>query len=561
MIKPKFKKIIYFFVIFISLISLGITAYLVINKFVVIPSRQPIIKGIKEETQKNDSNPISIVEYSLTNYKNDDDPSNDYKDEVFFLGEEGRELLINKIKKDLSFGPEVEQIKGIYINRGPDFTDEEVKGQYSPNTGEIDINVKSFVYKMNHLERFSIKDRVNLIFPTIYHEYYHHFSFSFLHSNNEMKSLTSLERSYVPTNFLNKWKEYLNYDKNYKINHYSNKNDLNAFYSTKEIFDIANTNKLKFDDAQEYSLLPDISTDFNSNDLKYNFSFEELFTRKWQEISYTVSPIINQDKSYWYGVNQPLDSRLLNINSFAIELYKNKSFGDESYSNVVPQDLEKAKEGWNHNDNRLLDNPYGGKYRNENNNEEILENNVDELGNLYVELSGYGSPISQIYEKNDNVLINQNWVNWNSSENSVEEVKISGFVRADDYNSFEKIRINGTEFEIYKPEYKYSNLKYKANPFENNFSSKVDYVPYITKDYKKIDFDKDNQKIEFYFKNKGWEIINKQNSNSFYANQTKETLNIRNISSFNIYYNKSSYYKLSNKNIQNNEYDFVISKW
>lgn len=585
---PKIKQ---FFRTFIQasawVLTLGLlvfSGYLVYDRFFANKNIAHI-EGVAAVLEKDESVPVNIIEYSLTNYKNDSNPDNDDYKDIYFLGEEGREELSERIRTNLQFGPEIHQLKAINLNRGPSYISTKSKGQYVSAANEIDINLNAFADDLLNIadkKTLSAREKVDMIFPTIYHEYYHHFSSVFLGYTPEMvekwvKNPLS-EPKLNESLFWQNWLSYLNYDKTYKstespkpaTNHFYNPNN---FYTTKQLFDIANRNDLEFANLN-YQLIKGIET-HDKDDLEYLFSFEELFTRKFQEISYLPFALRRQGwsenarlvpdnetkYSKWYGVYQPrvIHTKIPSMNSLTLELFRNRQLSvPNSHSESEKLSLKKFEQEWNSLKDYIRDNPYNPEPTSPHSSQ---PSNVREFANLYRELAGYGAPIAQIYEENTTEFVALKGKNPIITKNkNTNRVKISGYIKKEREEELEYVRFggkNGITFKVQKPtKYRYSNLKFKINPWDLTFTSidKEEYVPYLATaedgDYQLLDKQVGDE-IEFGFKNDRnsnkitWEIINDdKNSNQEYHKQMQELADYRKIESFNYAWNTKGFVQI-----------------
>ncbi|MGL4343206.1 MAG: MYPU_1760 family metalloprotease [Metamycoplasmataceae bacterium] len=537
--KHLFKKIFNIFLIFISLGAIGISIYQIINVFVAKNTKIVTIEGEPFAKKKDENTPVTLVEYSYQ-VTNDNKP-------IYFLGEKGLNLLNEKIKKDLQFGPEIEQLKTIYFNR-KSYVKSSL-GSYYPRTYEMDINIDVFsdLFNLN----LSDEEKVDLLFPTIYHEYFHHFANMYLTniSNNEktMGIFLNNREGFIPKLFLNKWLEDLNFDNDLIKIQDTFINNPATKYTNKELFEIANSDKQNFEKG-----VYNIANMFpvSEEDLKYYFSFSEIFTRKWQQISYI--PNYNSNILDWYGYSI---ANKKNFNSYVIELARNRVFYISKNKNI-------SELSWKTANLSVLDDPYGGVVNYLEDGEKVnksFDNSVKSLTELYRDISGYGSPISQVFLENnlkvikyeDGFLTTGNLLN--------NKIKLSGYLPSKDILNLKSILVddkndskieNYKEILINKPNYNYFNLSSHENPFSSSLDP-IDnyYSSYITKNF--IDASIILNKNLYFWIDKNMDNIKDLNEIVLIQNNDRSNLlmNYRPISTFQTHLsNINNYYYISNKN-------------
>ncbi len=360
---------------------------------------------------KSENTPVKLIE-NETNGK-------------YFFGMEGLKKLNEKIKYDLQFGPEIEQLKSIRINNNS-ILNEGVLGQYSPATNEIEISIKHLVPYYNDLP---IEQKINLIFPTIFHEYGHHFANTFITSiaKNDPNNNKSKINKNIPTKFLQAFEKSLHYSADANIGKNQNKEYVSSFKNAKTLYEESNNNGyLGLDDKNFEIQVPFwtyhdvLSLEFRitSNKYSYIFSIDELLTRKLQQITF-----IDKINEHSFG-NETIQ--------FTGNMIKNQFYLStmaEDISRNVPITNTSKNTYEVGNDLILEDYPYGGDYKGTNRTI-TLPSTVDKLWKAYYDISGSDYGISQIYLKN--IMKNNNdseiEPKYQLKKENFEEIKFTGFL-------------------------------------------------------------------------------------------------------------------------------------
>ncbi|ADE19464.1 MYPU_1760 family metalloprotease [Mycoplasma crocodyli] len=137
----------------------------------------------KEETQKITEHEDTEAGYKNVFYRQYVDPithvairdyayhfNEDTNEKRYFLGDNGLIALAIEFRKKVTFGPEVEMLKAININDFRIITSES-KGLYIPLNRSIYINTIWGIEK-----GIDIFSKTQLILPTLFHEYMHHWA-------------------------------------------------------------------------------------------------------------------------------------------------------------------------------------------------------------------------------------------------------------------------------------------------------------------------------------------------------------------------------------------------
>ncbi|MGL4183753.1 MAG: MYPU_1760 family metalloprotease [Metamycoplasmataceae bacterium] len=551
----------FFNVIFFILLGTGIgTGVFYLTKYIIQIQNENNNNTFNSNEQKIEllkdiNNPIKIVEYTTLYDKNTKEP-------VYFFGEEGIKLLSQRIKQDLSFGPEVEDLQVIYINR-TGILNNNVSGQYIPLTREIDLNINQF---LPDAANYPIEEKINLVFPTLFHEYFHHFEAFYLNNveSNDSNSTKLLLNKNISKKFLDEWKKIFHYDDERKLN---NSGTISNFLSTKELFYGANIpgyNLDKMPPGTRFKYGAINNNGIDKNDALYLYSFSELFTRKITEAFYPINS--HNNSSYpWYGFER---KNSLTPNSFSIELIRNRDF-------VFNAPIEAAKNSWNQS-TRLysLDTIYGGEAVFNNNTKEKMAPVFNEFNSLVNSIYGVGSNISQVFIKNNlqsKLRPNGSLIIDPTSKANFNLIKFTGFINTNDYDYINSILIdndnnnqNNTNSEINsfeaielaKPNYTYSIPSAKINPFGTTKVVPPNYKPYIINEY--LDINKIKNKSLYFWLDKNKNNIRESNE----LIQVKNNINLETYRPTSTYRNFFDPSLVKNKNnILFNNNIFVEKRW
>ncbi|MGL5357650.1 MAG: MYPU_1760 family metalloprotease [Metamycoplasmataceae bacterium] len=542
----------FFNVIFFVLFGLGIgTGIFYLTKYVIQTQNEIKDNTFKANEQKielpkDNDHPIKIIEYTTTYDK-------DTKKPIYFFGQDGIKALSERIKKDLLFGPEVEDLQVIYINR-TGILGNNVSGQYIPLTKEIDLNIEQY---LPDAANYQIEDKINLIFPTLFHEYFHHFEAFYLNNveSNDPNSNQLLFNKFISKKFLDEWKKIFHYDDERKL---INPGTISNFSSTKDLFYGANIPGYGLDKIPENVRFQYGATNniIDRNDISYLYSFSELFTRKITEAFYQVDS--HNNASYpWYGF---IGKNYWVPNAFSIELMRNRKF------NVQGSTVNTAKNSWNQSNYLYsLDTVYGGEAVFEDKTKENIAPVFNEFNSLLNSIYGVGSNISQIFIKNNlqsKLRPNGSLIIDPASKANFNLIKFTGFIDTKNYEYFNSILIdndNNTQnntnseinifetIEINKPNYNYSIPNAKTNPFGTTRILPPDYKPYVISEY--IDINKIKNK-PLYF----WLDKNKNN-----IRESGELVQIKNNINLEAYRPTSSYRNFFDRSLVVNKNNILFS--
>ncbi|MGL5521963.1 MAG: MYPU_1760 family metalloprotease [Metamycoplasmataceae bacterium] len=500
----------------------------------------------KIELPKDINNPIKIIEYTTLYDK-------DTKEPIYFFGQDGIKALSERIKKDLLFGPEVEDLQVIYINR-TGVLGNNVSGQYIPLTKEMDLNINQY---LPDAANYPIVDKVNLVFPTLFHEYFHHFEAFYLNNvkSNDKNATKLVNNKFISTKFIEEWKNIFHYNDERKL---INPGTISNISSPKDLFYGANIPGYNLNNIPENVRFQYGATNnyIDKNDILYLYSFSELFTRKITEAFYQVDS--HNNSSYpWYGF---IGKNYWVPNAFSIELMRNRSF------RVDGSTIETAKASWNQSNYLYsLDTVYGGQAVFTDKTKENVAPVFNEFNSLLNSIYGVGSNISQIFIKNNlqsKLRPNGSLIIDPVSKANFNLIKFTGFVDTKDYENLNSILIdndgdsqNNTDneinvfekIEINKPNYNYSIPSTKINPFGTTRVVPQNYKPYTISEY--IDINKIRNK-PLYF----WLDRNKNN-----IRDKNELVQIKNNINLETYRPTSSYRNFFDRSLTLNKNNILFT--
>ncbi|MGL5205694.1 MAG: MYPU_1760 family metalloprotease [Metamycoplasmataceae bacterium] len=485
----------------LTLIGVGVSTWFIASTFINFQKTTGIIPGNEKkiELQKSKDVPVTLIEHETNGY--------------FFFGTEGLALINERIKKDLQFGPEIEALKTIRFN-DLNVLSKNVNGQYSPSTLEMDISIDHFI---DEFKNIPIDQKIELVFPTIFHEYGHHFSNMFITSiaKNDWRNSTKLYAKYsnstnksaqknIPSVFLNQFEKALYYDDSEVSNLLNNDiNNVSSFISAKEIYALSNNIDIKNDvEGQNYLGIDDkffnevpfknenLAFEVNSDRYTYLFSIDELLTRKLQQITYIDNRngnAIANNTTTFTGTKYK-DGYLLS--TMAADISRNKSIkylGNNNYE--ISEEL------------LLMDYPYGGSFNKSDGSIITIDPMVEALWNAYYDIAGYDYGISQIYMHNSSTL-SSNSSRIPMSKRDFELIKFNGFLSNSTSKNYKGLLLfskDGSykEHKFLENNYKYSLMGAKSeilsktwdlNKPVNKFGYSTDYI-----DITKVDF---NQPIK-----------------------------------------------------------------
>lgn len=251
----------------------------------------------------------------------------------FFLGHQGLELLIDKIKTRTAIGPEFFDVSEIILTQSSPLISEFTNGWYNPLTHQIVLNFSPMLdyFKHNWTNRVQYLDDITeSLYQVFYHEYGHHVFNVYLTNYDADKNLNNdlfvkLYRGSLygrfsepwNRNFIDGFKTNLDYDKNTPLLEDSFikntqgktivlKNGLKlksvaSLYNAKMLFELANQEEYhhyqELDQAETlshqtlYTWASQTSnrtswSRVNGDSLRYLYQITELLTRKYMQLTF-----------------------------------------------------------------------------------------------------------------------------------------------------------------------------------------------------------------------------------------------------------------------------------
>lgn len=264
----------------------------------------------------------------------------------------GLEVLKNKIKNRLGFGPEAALLKSIEISGDGNWTDS--NAVYFGATNQIYVKSQNIIkgvkkYKQNNpfaSNQQIIEYAAEFVFQVVAHEYNHHLAEVYLNSRFNDKTyfasapqVVKDKQSNIDENwdidFYNTFTKALNYDGSRleaSVGHipdFTSRADgttyksLANYYTAKQLFDLGNN--------ENYNLLPGFFGKYSmfgqkgipnqvfttQDNLKYYYSLAELFARKMMQATMTTQPgfpkdyllnrLVGANETSFYGADQWVD--------------------------------------------------------------------------------------------------------------------------------------------------------------------------------------------------------------------------------------------------------------
>lgn len=524
---------------------------------------------------------LSIFEYPFALTKNNEP--------IYFLGEEGRKLLNLEFLKRGFYGPEINGLNHVYINKKiPNVSNiKDVNGVYLPQAFDIFIQINHFISGgTKQVLSWSLQKRVELVFNTLFHEYAHHIDNTYNRSIKENDEFANNDLSYklaTPelnkiinkfngnnNKFLTEFRKTLNYDGSMQNDEYLvNKELFNpknkeipvySKFSQYDLFKLANlalTNK----EVEKYNILNNKNFYFNNStnntvyyanstnidQIKYLFSFEELFARELVKLSYSAHEnfqmfdghlTLDDSLNFLYYKLKNDDIFLSSIGDDTLKMIANYYNKYVIYSaNWVFDDELKNYKNIN---NRFLFRNKQGKY--------IYKPNqqVKALLKAYIDLMGFGQPIS--YMGSD---ISSWYIDHNGNINSqYSNINIGGFLNLENslidpnskkskyptYLLFQKENKNPLKLRIHTSKYNFiaksrwneiysKNLLNEESIYSNNVKN-YEYVSYFS-DSVGINEIKDYTNQNNYLNLKLW--VDKNNNNKIESDEISSIVSSKNI--------------------------------
>ncbi len=293
----------------ISVVITAILGSLILMPILIFNNLNSKLLNYEQTSTKIYNVPIveqSVEDLLLTSYTKDT--------KHYLLGQEGRELFIEKIINRTGFGPEFFSLNEIIITNNEKWIAKNVSGLYLISLQQIILNTDEIIeeYKNKWTTRHEELDTITeILFHTFYHEYGHHiFNIYLVNQNNgisnDIYQNNDFQRFEEPWNkyFLEKFKKYLTYDQdtNPKDDSFILINDkpvliksIASKYNAKNLFTIANGK-----DIPNFGLKNNIFPytwsalktkrknyfDLNDEILAYYYQMQEISTRKYMQLTF-----------------------------------------------------------------------------------------------------------------------------------------------------------------------------------------------------------------------------------------------------------------------------------
>lgn len=459
----------------------------IVNNFNNVNTGEPLQPGNKRiiSLEKSQDVPVKLIEHESNGF--------------FFFGVEGLELINKRIKSDLQFGPEIEFIKSIRINN-LNILSRNVSGQYNPFTQEMEISISHLISEFGNIP---IDEKVELVFPTIFHEYGHHFANTYITSiaTNDSRNSKKLYSRFgnrslhknIPKQFLNEFEKALHYNDTVANNLLSNNiHDISSKKTARSFYNESNSSRIKlnsegldFLEIDNFNMATEIPFKnkkilfpINSSRYTYLFSIDELLTRKLQQITYidrlNGSSIANNSTTFT-GTEF---KNGFSPSTMGTDISRNKKIEWQNGSSyTISEKLE------------LMDYPYGGVFTDINNVKRTIESTAEALWNAYYEVGGYEYGISQISLRNSSTQIDAyTRTALSMSNEDFQNIKFTGFLnKSKNYKGLLLKDLNGSykNYKFLKNNYEYKLLSAKSSILsnerdlkkaQNKFGYSTDYI-------------------------------------------------------------------------------------
>lgn len=431
-----------------------------------------------------------------------------------YLGEEGLKKLVDRMKNDLGYGPEICGLNSINIVEGGYISGSDY-GVYIDSTKEIFINSKT----LRHIvpQEGTIDDKVEVVFQILFHEYGHYIASSYL--KNIKPGTTPSNEFWMHANNISSgdflWNKYF-IDNFRRILHYNDETpfthgvwsdgtvNLGSIYGLKQIFDITNGKNYPM-----YSKLTDKTiiggkyqrthkrSFVKESNLRYLYSIDELYTRKYQQIGMGMINTLDSKKGGikdgWYKLpSSETDDFIATPMLTDTTRYQ--------FDSIIPKDYPGNWDDFGY----MNDAPYkySVSWR-------IDNTRAKDMYNLMLEEFGQslGTDITFITSKNKAIMVDESGYVVNAKHPVIpNEIKFGGFVPDDSYQvvGYYQDPVAKTGFTTISVidcslfQYGYKN---KLNDRNTNKASGEQYF-YITREWKNVN-DFKNKKLYFATDNKG----------------------------------------------------------
>ncbi|MBN0919086.1 MYPU_1760 family metalloprotease [[Mycoplasma] gypis] len=388
-----------------------------------------------------DSKLLSFREWP---YKTDEDGN-----DVYFFGPEGLKLLALNFLKRGGFGPETQELNFVNINI-PKISNVETtnaKGLFVPAYESIYLSIEDLL-QVNGRKRalakpwteIDLDSKIELILPTLVHEYMHHFAYVYANSMTENDSLgtheivANLRKSTISHStsedkikkilstvynkkFVNNFKEALfKYDIKPDKNNFNLPSDtvsIYQYYSTKQLFDKANS----WQDENTWKTLNEYAKEgykntfnvnknsrikfadsINEQNLNYFYSLEELIPREFLKMSWVPKNKIGTSDNGKFGyMSLSNGNSNVFVSAYGEDLMRSIDTG--KISKIGPTNYEADNvfaENWIFSGTFLPSRDTNAKDFEQWNKDRLDEKNKLILYKSYLDLVGFRLPISQI---------------------------------------------------------------------------------------------------------------------------------------------------------------------
>ena len=402
-----------------------------------------------------------------------------------FLGENGMRKLAHRIRDDLGFGPEIYGLKSISLSPGY-IIGEGNNGVFFPGTNEIFINSSNI--RDMATKNASMDLKVELVFQILVHEYGHYIASQYVETAIDPENTADIYdltrenkkiKGHWNMKFSNEFKKLLHYSGN--TTHYTHKevldgekkwNTLSSQLNAQELFEKANgplnaVYNLKPDTAFIGKIIANKPFLLDSTKLKYLYSMSELFTRRYQLLSYIPKSVSPLNADGWIAKNSasPFLSDILSIQS---GLVNTTSVRKETFR-------------------YMKDSPFSLDVKGNS----TIGVSLDMYNALLQQFgTSNGADISVIYPENNSWMKNAKYMELSGNS---KRIKIGGYIPStDNYNQIGYLKNNHfvkiDSLSVGKFTYKHRD-SFRLKSFKNDLSKLKNKLPnsetkfYITKHY------------------------------------------------------------------------------
>ncbi|AXE61047.1 hypothetical protein DA803_03055 [[Mycoplasma] phocae] len=421
---------------------------------------------------------------------------------IYFLNEEGIQRLNELFKKRVNFGPELNSLNTIYINKQIPFANvSNANGVYLPSEFSIYLFIDSIVKKDGTFTKWPVEQKVEMLLSVLAHEYTHHIDNVYNKSTkrSDPNANTDLvykigdeKRRELVTNieannnkFLTEFRTNLGYTENQNFVrnrrdfHISNGTPIFREFSSYDLFKFSNLNyDSNLKDRIRFKTLGRIESNyfFNNNDsnrvffgkktdpdkIRYLYSFEELVPRELLKLSYTANPKLYKNSNSY-------------LNYLYFSGFGSRGFNSDVYLTAIGDDILKTigfdATGENQSNFKIFSNnwvfdPELKKYYTKD--EEYPYINIagensraKGLFKAYLDLMGYRQAIS---------YIGSDTSKWTEDRKDYNNINFGGYLKIN--KNFLNNSIPNHKFSFVINSANKDPLKIKLNPTQYNFIAK-----------------------------------------------------------------------------------------